>query len=211
MAKSEKTKVDQLREALKVNKQGEQPSQPEALPAEGSAPAAEGEPIDALQSQIRAAEEEAKAHYDKLLRVMAEFDNFKKRAERERVEQIQFANQRLIEELLPVLDHLDEALANTQAVADGGETARSLCEGVELTRRQFLGILARYDLEPIEPEAGEPFDPAVHEAVAQIDAEGVAAGGIVQRLRRGYKMRGRVLRAAMVTVARGGPSAGMPG
>ena len=157
---------------------------------------------DDLATPIRAAEEEAKAHYDKLLRVMAEFENFKKRAERDRVEAITFANQRLLEDLLPVLDHLDEALANVEIAANGGEAVRSLCEGVELTQKQFLGILARHGLEPIEPEQGTPFDPGLHEAMAHVDAEGVASGAVVARYRRGYRLHGRIVRAALVSVAK---------
>ncbi|MBI4366302.1 MAG: nucleotide exchange factor GrpE [Deltaproteobacteria bacterium] len=192
-----KTKVDELREALKAKKEAEE----RQAPAEKESAAPQG-PDENLTVQIRAAEEEAKAHYDKLLRVMADFENFKKRNERERAEAIAFANQRLLGDLLPVLDHLDEALASVDITANGSEAVRSLSEGVELTRRQCLGILARYGLDPIEPEAGAPFDPAVHEAIAQVDAEGAGSGQVVARLRRGYKLHGRVLRAAMVSVAK---------
>lgn len=201
MADKEKTKVDELRDALKAQKEvasRQSPVDSQAEVAGDQRP----ETGDAVASQLRVAEEEAKAHYDKLLRVMAEFENFKKRTERERIESIQFANQRLLEDLLPVIDHLDEALANVQIATNGGDTLRGLSEGVELTRRQFVGILAKHGLEPIEPEAGTPFDPSQHEAMAQVDAEGLAPGMIVARYRRGYKLNGRIIRAALVSVAK---------
>lgn len=199
-----KTKVDELREVLKAKKEaeaaatekrGDEPTEllPDELPSE---------PDPDVNAQLRAAEEEAKAHYDKLLRVMAEFENFRRRTEREKDDAIKFANERLLTELLPVLDHLDEALANVETETNGSETLRSFCEGIELTRRQFLSVVAKFGLEPIEAEAGGWFDPTVHEAMAHVDAEGIAPGAVVARYRRGYRLHGRMLRAALVSVAK---------
>lgn len=202
MTNQEKSKVDQLREALKSRKEAEGKGSME--PPEAPRKPDEAQPSDDLAAQIHAAEEEAKAHYDKLLRVMAEFENYKKRNEREKSEAIKFANERLLEELLPVLDHLDEALATVQGTANGGEAVRGLSEGVDLVRRQFLNLLGKYGLEPIEPEKGTAFDPARHEAMAQVAANDVAAGAVVTCHRRGYLLHGRLLRAALVSVAKSG-------
>lgn len=209
-----KSKVDELREALAkrraVADAGSEPVAADATtpaePTEGEA-AANGVPSgpDEGSARVQQAEAQAAVARDQYVRTLAEFENFRKRAERERDDAITFANERLLREVMPVLDHLDEALGTATASAANGETPaamRALAEGVELTQRQFFAILNRFGFEEVPAAVNLKFDPAVHEAVAQIDAEGVASGAIVVRHRRGYRLNGRLLRAALVVVAR---------
>lgn len=204
-----KSKVDELREALAKRRAvadvSPEPA-PAAEPAEGEAGANGASSVsDECSARVQEAEAQAAAARDQYVRTLAEFENFRKRAERERDDAITFANERLLRELMPVLDHLDEALGTATANAANGEThaaMRALAEGVELTQRQFFAILNRFGFEEVPAAVNLKFDPAVHEAVAQIDAEGVASGAIVVRHRRGYRLNGRLLRAALVVVAR---------
>ncbi|HPM40812.1 MAG TPA: nucleotide exchange factor GrpE, partial [bacterium] len=150
--------------------------------------------------QLRLAEEEARGHYDKLLRVMAEFENFKKRISKEQEEQIRYANEKLLADLLPSLDDLDRVIEHVPPDADG--EAKTIAEGVELVRKNLLATLARYDLKEVE-SLGEPFDPTRHEAIAAVESEAHDPNTVMAVHRKGYWLGERLLRAAMVTVAKG--------
>ena len=136
-------------------------------------------------------------YYDLLLRKTAEFDNYRKRIERERVEFAQAAAADLIEELLPLVDDLERALA---APADG-EAAEAYRAGVELIYRQMLELLRKRGVTPIEA-AGMDFDPHFHQAVAYEASDGHREGEVIDELRRGYMLGARLLRPAMVRVAK---------
>ena len=148
-----KNKVDELRDALKKQREaGERPAaSPPASPKEGGAPEVAGERAQGagadLADEIRAAEEEAKNHYDKLLRVMAEFENFKRRMGKEQEEQLKYANEKLLAELLPSLDDLDRVLDHV--APDASEDARKIAEGVELVRKTLTAALGRYGLKEV--------------------------------------------------------------
>jgi molecular chaperone GrpE len=133
--------------------------------------------------------------YDRLLRLTAEFDNYRKRAERERRDLVEMAASDVVQDLLPVVDDFDRALAAPGGVAD------SFRKGVELIQRRLRDVLRARGVEPFE-SVGQTFDPAWHEAVA---TEPVGAahreGEIVAELRRGYRLNGRLLRPAQVKVA----------
>lgn len=133
---------------------------------------------------------------DRLLRMTAEFDNYRKRVDRERRELADAAAVDLIRDLLPILDDLERAMA-----AAGDSAANPLLAGVTLTHKQLLEQLRRRNIEPIAA-VGELFNPEVHEAVASEPAEGRRDGEIVAEFRRGYRIGGRLLRAAMVKVAK---------
>jgi molecular chaperone GrpE len=128
-------------------------------------------------------------------RLQADFENYRKRVLREQTALVERATEGLVEQLLPVLDSFELALANLDHDADTG----SLRKGVELVYAELLGVLERSGLEPIDA-LGEPFDPTVHEAVMQDDGTGEPRVGGV--LRKGWKLKGRVLRPAMVKVTR---------
>jgi molecular chaperone GrpE len=135
--------------------------------------------------------------YDRLLRKQAEFENFKKRADREKSEYIQFASSELVKELLNALDSFDLALRN--AAADGAGTANTL-RGFELIYKQIQDTLARFGLKPIEAK-GKTFDPNFHQAVSTQASKDLEENTVVEEMRKGYTLNGRLLRPAMVTVS----------
>lgn len=189
-----KTKVDELRDALKKK---EDPS----VPKEERAPEGtkDAEATFDLTEQIRIAEEEAKGHYDKLLRMMAEFENFKKRMAKEREDFLKYSNDKLLTELLPSLDDLDRVLDHVPP--DATAEVKAIADGVELVRKSLTGTLDRFGLKDV-PALGEVFDPACHEAIATVESEAHEPGHVVALHRKGYRLGDRLLRPAMVTVAK---------
>lgn len=136
---------------------------------------------------------------DRLLRMTAEFDNYRKRVERERRELSEAAAADLIRDLLPIVDDLERAMAASRLDAASGDNA--LLRGVELIHRQVLDQLRRRGVEPIEA-VGQPFDPQLHESVAAEAGSGKPDGEILEEFRRGYRAAGRLLRPSMVKVAK---------
>jgi|SRR5918996_1339617 molecular chaperone GrpE len=153
--------------------------------------------IAALRQQLEAKEQEANSNYDRLLRQTAELDNFKKRTARERDEAIRFANEALVKDLLPVVDNLERAVAH----ASGGGNGKPLVEGVELVLRQFLDVLMKHGALQIQA-VGQPFDPAKHEAMVQVESSDHETNSIVEEFQKGYIFRERLLRPALVSVAK---------
>lgn len=151
-------------------------------------------------SELKERAAKADEHWDRLLRVTADFDNFKKRAAREKTDAIKFANEGVLQKLIPVLDSFDMALAAVQS-ADGGAANQSLQTGVNMVFQQLKKTLAETGLEEVDA-TGKPFDPNLHEAVSQKETTDVPEGQVVQQLRKGYKFRERLLRPASVVVAR---------
>jgi molecular chaperone GrpE len=136
-------------------------------------------------------------YYDRLLRKTAEFDNYRKRTERERLQLSEAAAADLLTELLPLVDDMERALK-----ADAGPEGAGLRKGVELIHRQLVEILRKRGVRPIEA-LGADFDPHFHNAVAHEPAEGRREGEVVEEFRRGYMLGERLLRPAMVKVAKG--------
>src|ERR1041385_2883019 len=161
------------------------------------------EQLEELKSRAAKADE----HWDRLLRATADFENFKKRAAREKQDAIKFANESLVQKLIPVLDNFEAALAAVQASADG--TARSLQAGVAMIHQQLKNSLSEAGLEEVDA-SGKTFDPNLHEAVDRKSTAEAPEGQVVQQLRKGYKFRDRLLRPASVVVAKPplAPSAG---
>jgi len=153
------------------------------------------EQIEELKTRAARADE----NWERLLRVTADFENFKKRAARERIESAHFAAAALIEKLLPVLDHIEMAQAAAQTAK--GDKLASLETGVAMIQQQLKTVLAETGLEEIDA-AGKPFDPALHEAVSQQETAKIPEGHVSQQLRKGYKLKERLLRAATVVVAK---------
>ena len=163
---------------------------PEAQPA---APKTEATPVD----EVERLREEVKRLNEQHLRTLAEFDNAKKRLARDRDEFAKYAAELVVRGLLPIADSLDQALVAVDQRSD----AQAVIKGVHLIHRQLLGLLQKEGVARI-PTVGEPFDPHLHEAVAQVPAsDGVAEGTIVEEVHVGYLMRDKVLRPAMVKVA----------
>jgi molecular chaperone GrpE len=139
---------------------------------------------------------EAEANYDRYLRAVAELENAKKRAQREREEYIRYANESLLRELLPVLDNFERAV---RAARTAGE-APGFLAGVELIQRELLKVLEKFGVTPFTA-VGQPFDPAKHEAVGRVETTEHPEMTVVEETLCGYLLNGRVLRPAMVTVA----------
>ncbi len=158
-------------------------------------PAAPPDPEEVLAAKT----EEVKRLQDRLLRLQAEFENHKRRMAREKVEFLKFANESLLLEFLPVLDNLERALVSARA-----ETSfTALANGVEMIVRLFRSTLEKFGVKPMEA-AGQPFDPSLHQAVAQLKSSDGSENQVVDEIQKGYLLEGRVLRAAMVRVSRAG-------
>lgn len=164
-----------------------EPSEPIVLPDDPE------EAIAVLQEALAESRDEASRYLDDYRRMAAEFDNFRKRSQRDQSELVARASEGVVMNILPVLDSLDAAMA----VEPDGEASEKLLEGMRGTRDQLLGVLAQEGLTPIE-SIGLPFDPALHEAI-QMD-EGSGTMVVTAELRRGYRFKDRVLRAALVAV-----------
>ena len=157
-------------------------------------PALPPEQLAELQNRATKADE----NWERLLRTTADFDNFKKRAAREKIEAAQYATFSLLQKVLPVLDNFEMALAAAQNAK--GEKLASLQSGVAMIQQQLKNALVETGLEEIDA-TGQPFDPNFHEAVSQQESADVADGHVLQQLRKGYKFKDRLLRPATVIVA----------
>jgi molecular chaperone GrpE len=133
-----------------------------------------------------------------LLRVSAEFENYKKRTAREMADFKKFANQSLLKELLPIIDNFELAIKAAAEAPDGKDAC--LLDGVELTRKEILKIFENFHVEPIDA-LGKPFDPNFHEAVMREESDEHPENTVVNELQKGYLMHDRLLRPSMVVVA----------
>jgi molecular chaperone GrpE len=157
------------------------------------------EPVQAELSPEEKAEELLKENeelQDKFVRLMADFDNFKKRASKEKSEIIQFGNEGLLKDILPIIDNIERLLTYSHQEASW----KSFQEGIELLLAEIGKTLATYGVEPIEA-MGKPFDPNLHQAMQRSETEAVAANTIVEVYQKGYLYRGRLLRPSLVVVA----------
>lgn len=166
--------------------------------SESADPAPEGdttaELVELHQQQLAAAE-------DRFLRVQAEAQNMVRRAERDVDNARKFALERFAGALLPVLDNLERALA---AMGEPTDATRALGEGVELTLKSFSDVLQKFEVMVVEP-VGQSFNPEFHQAMAMIEQPGTAPNSVVQVMQKGYTLNGRLLRPAMVVVAKPAP------
>ena len=156
-----------------------------------------GDEKAALLAKLQEKEAEAKANYDLFLRERADVENFKRRMQREQAESLRFANEPLIRDLLPVIDNLERAVGHAQ----GGGNSQSLVEGVALVVRSLLDALEKHGVTRVTAK-GEPFDPTRHEAMAQAESTQVAPNTVIDEYRPAYLLHGRLLRPALVTVAK---------
>jgi molecular chaperone GrpE len=169
-------------------------------------PAAEAlvplEPATVTPEQLTELKERAARadeNWERLLRTSADFDNFKKRAAREKQEAIKYANENLLQKLMPVLDNFEMALSAAQKSSP--DAGQSLQAGVSMIFQQLKTALAEAGLEELDA-IGKLFDPNFHEALSQQETSDVPDGQVVQQLRKGYKLRERLLRPASVVVAK---------
>jgi molecular chaperone GrpE len=171
------------------------PPVPEAGGALGEGTVAESP--EALREAVAAKSREVERLQDRLLRLQAEFENFKKRMAREKTEYLKYAHEGLVLEFLPILDNLERAMASARAEA--GSTP--LLEGIEMIARLFRAVLEKAGVKPMEV-VGQPFDPAYHQAVEQVESSHGDVSVVMGEVQRGYLIDGRVLRPAMVKVSR---------
>ncbi len=179
--------------------------------AHGAAPESDGDeapgPAGDEMEKLRA---EAELAHDRLMRMQADFENFRRRALKERTEDRQYGHQNLVKDLLSSVDNLDRAIDHARRAREGGGgDSESLLQGVELVQREVLGALGKHGVFEIEA-AGKPFDPSLHEAMAQAPDDSVAPNTVVQVLEKGYQLRSRLIRPARVIVAQAPQGSGAP-
>lgn len=154
---------------------------------------------ETLESQLAQKALELEEARERVLRLHADFDNFRKRMQKEKEEWYQYAAVGVIEKLLPVADNLERAL---DSLKNQGEEIQSLFSGVRMTHVQFLETLGKEGLAPI-PTVGELFDPNIHEAIMQVPLqEGQEENQVVEELRKGYRFKEKIIRPALVKVAK---------
>ncbi|MCP4402247.1 MAG: nucleotide exchange factor GrpE [bacterium] len=153
--------------------------------------------ITQLQKQVAAKEQEAKEHYDARLRLQAEFDNFKKRKEKEAADFRKYANEDFLKELLVVVDDFDRAIA----AAEQTHKLEDFLQGVEMIFEKFISTLKKKGVSEIEAE-GQPFNPEIHEAVTQIETDEMEEGTVAAVFQKGYYLHDRVVIAPKVGVAK---------
>ncbi len=188
-----------------AREQGQDPAQEEVKEAQQQGPpAAEAEAEEEavslahLQEELAQARKEAQEHYDKLLRLAAEFENYKRRMEREQQTARKYAEESLLKELLPSLDNLERAAEEARKAGEQG----ALLQGVEMTRKGLLATLEKFGLVPID-SVGQPFDPSFHEALTMEASDEVPANHVLREFQKGYQYKERLLRAAKVVVSSG--------
>lgn len=164
----------------------------------GQKPGAELSPMEKLGQELLAAQTEAARNWDLYLRERADLENVRKRTQREKQDAIRFANDRLLKELLPVLDNLERAVEHARQ-QDAEKLV--LLEGVTMTITLFNKVLADFGLTPVAA-VGQPFDPNLHQAMGQVETDEQPANTVVTTFQKGYLLNDRLLRPALVMVAK---------
>lgn len=162
----------------------------------------EADPLMLELEAIRAERDDLK---DKLMRALAEAENIRRRAERDKREAADYGGTKLARDLLSVHDNFDRALANADDAAR--ENAAGLIEGVELTQRELLNAFSKHKIEKVEPETGEKFNPNLHQAMFEAPIPGAENGSVIEVMQAGFTISGRLLRPALVGVAKAAPAA----
>lgn len=178
----------------------EQAAQADAGEVAGDVESGTGTELEALQAELVQAREELTDAREQALRVAAEAQNVRRRADKDVENARKFALERFAGDLLPVIDNLERALDAADRNVAG---IKPLLEGVELTHKSFLDVMKKFQVEQIDP-VGEPFDPQLHEAMSMVENPEVEPNTVLHVMQRGYTLAGRLLRAAMVMVSKGG-------
>lgn len=188
--------------ARKIKPRSEEPEADDAAKRK-SAPSKKAEKdapqSESLEERLEAAEQKAQKDHDRLLRVMADFENYKKRMEREMNDYRKFANESLVKEILPIIDSLEKALEVSNHQDE--KSLDSLKEGIEMTLKGLLTSLEKFGVVPIA-SLQEAFDPNLHQAVMQEESPAHSENTVVQELQKGYLIGDRLLRPAMVVVSK---------
>ena len=171
----------------------------EGTSAETVAEAPDADRIAELEQALAAKEAEAKENWDKFVRERADLENFRKRTQREKEEILKYGNESILADILPVLDNMERALSHADS-----DSLTAVIEGVRLTHGMLLSALKKFGVTPIDTPRGTPFDSAFHQAMQQVECEDLPANTVVDEYQKGYLLNERLLRPAMVTVAKGG-------
>ena len=177
------------------------PPQPEATDAEAPAEAEATAEAAVEQDPLELAKAEQAKLKDQLLRTLADFDNFRKRTRREAIDAERRGREDLLKEFLPVFDNLDRAGAHAETATD----VKALADGISMVMRQFADTLGKLGIERVAA-VGKPFDPAVHEAVQQMETSDFEPGTIAAEVQAGYRSTDKLIRPALVVVAKAKPN-----
>lgn len=194
MNKVEKKKIPLNGEQLKEERSEESPLEGKASEVEKEEKKDE---IEELKKRLEEKEKEAQDNYDRLLRIAAELENYKKRAAKEKEEYIKYAHEDLLKAILPFVDNLERAVNHAEKVVDSGV----LVEGVRLTLQQLLNTLTKFGLSTFD-SVGQPFDPTRHEAMLVVETDQYEPNHVVEEFQKGYFLHDRLLRPAMVSVSK---------
>lgn len=207
MSENKKTDIeDQETEATDLDSAESEPINDGAEAAEAEESSADAEPevspqaeaLANLKAEYEAYKAEAEEQHDQMLRTMAEFDNSRKRAEREKEESLKYALESFVKELIPTVDSIERAIQSTTESEDFG----ALAEGVEMIYKGILSTLEKRGVIPIDA-VNEPFDPMQHEAVMHVESEDVPENHVIEEWQKGYLLHNRVIRPSMVSVSKG--------
>ena len=156
-----------------------------------------------VEDQIEAAKKEASEATERMLRLQADWDNYRRRTAAERLAEKERAAEKLVTNLLPVIDDIERAIEHA-GVTEGDMQFQQFVDGVSAVHAKMLGVLEKEGVEPIDP-VGEPFEPLAHQAVGRVEDKDAFDETVAQVYQKGYKMGDKVIRTAMVTVTYGGP------
>ena len=156
-----------------------------------------------VEDQIEAAKKEASEATERMLRLQADWDNYRRRTAAERLAEKERAAEKLVTDLLPVIDDIERAIEHA-GVTEGDTQFQQFVDGVSAVHAKMLGVLEKEGVEPIDP-AGEPFEPLAHQAVGRVEDKDAYDETVAQVYQKGYRMGDKVIRTAMVTVTYGGP------
>ncbi len=173
----------------------------EATEAAAEEVQAEAEAAEGGESEVDALNAKVQEAQDQMLRLQAEMQNVRRRSEIDVEKAHKFALEKFVKELLPVADSLEKAVESTEGSDDAGELVASIREGVEMTLNLFMNSLGKFNVEQVNP-VGEPFDPQQHEAMSMVPAPDAEPNSVVAVVQKGYLLNGRVVRPAMVVVAK---------
>ncbi|MDX2479812.1 MAG: nucleotide exchange factor GrpE [Desulfuromusa sp.] len=153
--------------------------------------------IGQLRTELSQALNDTKTHQEQYLRTLADMDNLRKRTQRDKEDMAKFANEHILREILPVIDNLERAVEH----AEQAESNDGLFEGVQMTLTQFGQLLSKFGVEPVDA-VGQPFDPAYHQAMGQMESDEYPINTVVQQMQKGYQLNQRLLRPAFVLLAK---------
>ena len=177
--------------------QNNEPEQSQSDELQAQSPTPEGDGADVMQELVKL-QEELVAAKDQTLRTQAEMQNLRRRSERDVENAHKYALEKFVGELLPVVDNLERAL---QTVDQNNEALKDFTEGVELTLKSFQDVLIRYKVEAVDPK-GQLFDPELHQAMSMLEMPEEAPNTVIDVFQKGYTLNGRLVRPAMVVVAK---------